>query len=199
MNLKVVNSVMLTLFLASMSLNLAPAVTHASSGETTFSVQPSIIGLTLIPGDSFAVNVYVYEAVDVYAWRVNMKWDPAVLKATKIFFGGFLADKPEGSITFSSIEPGHLFAFESTVGKCAGGKFARFALLCTITFSVKAFGDTVLDISGDETYYVRYADLTLLPEPTPRYPIIENGYFVNRLPWWLMLLISLLRLLGPIP
>jgi len=192
MNLKAVNSVMLTLFLASMSLNLAPVVAQAYSGKTTFSVQPSIIGLPLVPGDSFAVDVYVYEAVDVYAWRVDMKWDPAVLKATKIVFGGFLADKPQGSLTFSGIEPGHLFAFESTVGLCAGGKFARVALLCTITFSVETFGDTVLDISGLETYYVRYADL---PKPTRNYPIIENGYFMNRLPWWLMLLISLLRLL----
>lgn len=198
MNLKAVNVMMLTLFLTGMSFNLTPAITKASSSKTTFSVQPpSVIGL--VPGSSFSVNIYVYEAVDVYAWQVYMEWDPAVLTATGIVFGGFLADKPQGSQTFSRVERDHLLAFETAVGSCVGGKFTPIGLLCIIFFSVESWGDTVLNISGGEeylTYYVRSADL---PKPVPYYPIIQNGYFLNRLPWWLTFLISLLRMFGLIP
>lgn len=188
---------MLTLFLTSILFNFAPVITQASLPISIFSVQPSnIVDSALVPGSSFSVGIYVFEAVDIYAWQVYIEWDPAVLEVTYIAFGGFLSDQPEGSATFSKIEPGFLIATEYTYGNYAG-KDAEIALLFTVTFSVKTYGETILDISGGEkndTYYLRVTDL-----PRPHYPMTVNGYFKNGIPWWLLPLIFLLLMLGLFP
>lgn len=195
MNLKVAKVISLVTLLV-ISISLAHGIAQASP-TTKFVVEPPITVTHLEPGSSFWVDVHVLEAVDIYAWQVYMEWDPDVLTATDVTFGDFLQDQPEGSEVFSKIEQGYLLVAETTIGQYLG-KDAPIATLFSVGFSVESSGYTALDISGGEedlTYYISSADF---PEPIPRYPITENGHFIN-VSWWLILLILILLLLGIIP
>jgi PKD repeat protein len=173
----------LTLLLTTISFNIIPAfvkpqppistryITQASPA-TTFSVVPSSV-TGVDPGNSFLVDVYGYDLVDVFSWQVYMEWDQAVLNATDIVIAGWLGSLPSKRIN-NNVDPSFLFAGETLTSgmECQD---AEEALLCTITFLVETSGETVLDISGGDlqlTYYKSCIDY-----PEKHIPITENGYF----------------------
>ena len=54
-------------------------------------VKPSsVVDPSLQPGNAFSINVTVIQAVGVYAWSLNMSWDPAVLNVTDVEERSFL-------------------------------------------------------------------------------------------------------------
>ena len=182
MDKKIHSVMMLTLLLIGM-LTLMLQLVTGSSIPTVYVDPPSIVDSTLTPGNSFTVDIEILDAVDLYAWQVCMSWDMAVLNATEIVFGNFLAGQPEGSLGASRIvnEEGWLVVAEITRGMYPG--VDGDAWLCSITFLVKTSGETVMDIAGTVyppqflTFYVNSLLVTIGDDPGEL--IKENGYFNN--------------------
>jgi PKD repeat protein len=147
---------------------------------TTFKVEPetSTGGI----GDIITVAVNVYNASDLWGWQVFMTWDPIVLNATNVVFGGFLAGQPEGSTTMSNIynEGGFLFATETTFGNYPGVGNETYPVsgwLMSAEFEVLSWGETTLGIDNEYTYWMDSTLGTWGDEPGEM--IKENGYFSN--------------------
>lgn len=173
-----ITEIVITLFLISISLGLRSSIAQASP-TTTFYVDPaSIVDPSLTPGSSFTINVNVADAEGLYAWQVYMSWNTALLDATDIVFGDFLADQPEGTEQLSRIvnEEGWLLIGEVTIGPNPGVYGSGW--LCSITFLVETSGETVLDINSEYTYYIDSLGVVIGDDPGEL--IKENGYFDNR-------------------
>jgi hypothetical protein len=169
--------VVMTLLLMYISFSLVPFVAH-SSPTTTFYVDPSsIIDQNLAPGSSFTVSVNVADAVDLFAWQVYMSWNTALLNATEIIFGDFLAGQPEGTTQVSHIKnaEGYMVVGESTIGTYTG--LNGNGWLFSATFLIGTIGETVLDINSELTYYIDSLHNILGDDPGEI--IKENGYFNN--------------------
>jgi len=108
----------------------------------------SIVDPTLMSGDTFNVSVGITMAAEVYAWKVNISWDPGVLNLTGIEEGSFL--KQNGTTSFAtetSQEEGYLHANCTLVGEPPEASVSGNGTLITLTYMVKTKGATVLDIS----------------------------------------------------
>jgi hypothetical protein len=121
-----------------------------SSPETVYTVEPE--GVTARLGETFTVDVKIYDAFYLYSWQVTMYWDDTVLNFAGYVFGGFLEDQPEGSSTNERIESNFFIIGEATMGEYMG-KTADEGLLLTITFAVVGTGDCTLDINNIYTLY----------------------------------------------
>lgn len=174
---KGIMEVVTILLLMCISFSLVFFVAH-SSPTTTFYVDPSsIIDQNLAPGSSFTVSVNVADAVDLFAWQVNMSWNTALLNANEIVFGDFLAGQPEGTTQASHINnaEGFMLVGESTIGAYPG--INGNGWLFSVTFLVGTIGETVLDINSERTYYIDSSENVLGDDPGEI--IKENGYFNN--------------------
>ncbi len=169
--------ILIALFLISISFNLTSAVTWALPTTTFFVDPPSVIDPSYTPGSTFTIDVKLSDAVDLYAWQVHILWDTALLDATDIVFGDFLAGQPEGTDQVSQIknELGQLFVGEATRGAYPGVDGNGW--LCSITFLVETSGETVLDINSTYSYYIDSIGTVIGDDPGEL--IKENGYFNN--------------------
>jgi len=125
-------------------LNVVPAAI-TSSTPTVF-VSPSVSFAA--PGESFNVTWSIKGAVDVYAWSVNMTFDPNILEFQNIVEGDFLKNQPEGtSGIMGNAFVGYVWFSVSTRQDYMGvdGK----GELATVKFKVKEgiTGETILNIS----------------------------------------------------
>lgn len=166
-----------TLLLLSILFGLTPFIVQASPTATFYVDPPSIGGPSYPPGSSFTVSVNVLEAVDLYAWQINMIWDIAVLDAAEIAFGDFLSNQPQGSVQTSNInnEEGRLLVGEATIGAHPGVDGDGW--LCSITFFVETSGETVLNIDTAFTYYLNSVSEIFGDDPGEL--VKESGYFNN--------------------
>lgn len=169
--------VVMSLFLICASFCLVLPFARASPTTTIYVVPSSIVDSSLAPESSFTVSVNVADAVDLYAWQVNMSWNTALLNATEIAFGDFLVGQPEGTAQFSNIDnaEGRLLVGEVIIGAYPGVDGDGW--LCSITFLVEMIGETVLDIDSGFTYYVD-SFLTVIGDD-PGELAKESGYFNN--------------------
>jgi hypothetical protein len=129
----------------------------------------SIIDPSLTRGDTFNVSVGVTMAVEVYAWSVNMSWDPIVLNVTEIEEGPLL--KQNGTTSFASKisqEEGYLYANCTLLGEPPEASVSGSGTLITVTYMVKTKGTTVLDIS--EATLLDYGGVEVSA-------LTEDGYF----------------------
>jgi len=134
---------------------------------------PSIIDPSLIRGDTFKVNISITMADEVYAWSLNMSWDPTVLNVTEIYEGAFLNQEGAYDTSFAtkiSQEEGYLHANCTLLGELPEASASGNGTLITVTFMVKNKGATVLRVS----------EATLLDyEGVKIHASTKDGYFSN--------------------
>jgi len=116
-------------------------------------VEPSsVVDVSLQPGNAFSINVTVIQAVEVYAWSLNMSWDPALLNVTNVEEGSFLNQGAYNTTFNKQIlqEEGRFYAncslFEEPPDVSASGN----GTLISVTFLVEAVGSTVLGLYDAE-------------------------------------------------
>jgi len=135
-------------------------------------VEPSsVVDASLQPGSAFSINVTVIQAVEVYAWSLNMSWDPAVLNVTDVEEGSFL-NQGAYNTTFNKqiLQEGRFYAncslFEEPPDVSSSGN----GTLISVTFLVEAVGSTVLGLYDAEL--LGYGGRELPHE-------VQDGYFDN--------------------
>jgi hypothetical protein len=136
-------------------------------------VKPSsVVDPSLQPGNAFSINVTVIQAVGVYAWNLNMSWDPAVLNVTNVEEGSFLNQSAYDTTFNKHIlqEEGFLYANCSLFGEPPDVSASGNGTLITVTFLVEAVGNTVLDLY--DTKLLGYGGGELPHEA-------QDGYFDN--------------------
>lgn len=166
--------VLMVVFLAGLTFNSASFTTYAQSQPTIFSVSPSVVyDPSLVPGSSFSVDIEVSYAFDINSWQVEIYWDAGELNALSVAFGSFLSEG--GTVPTIQLEDHDNLIGNWLIGELrtdpTSGVYGD-GLLCTVTFSVMAVGETVIDISSELTFYLNhYAELVV--------PFKQNGYFNN--------------------
>jgi hypothetical protein len=128
-----------------------------------------------LPGGSVSVAVSVSDIVDLYAYQFSLLFDPALLQATGVSSGSFLAD---GGPTF--FIPGTIdngtgrigFIVDTLQGATPG--VSGSGLLASISFDVVAAGTSALNFEnvlfldsmlGDIQMTVQAGSVTAVPEP----------------------------------
>ncbi len=134
---------------------------------------PSIIDPSLIRGDTFNVSINITMAVEVYAWRFNMSWDPTLLNVTESKEGTFL--NQEGAyntsfVTKISQEEGYLYANCTLLGEAPEASASGNGTLIIVTLMVETKGATVLHISEATLMNYEGAEISALT---------KDGYFSN--------------------
>lgn len=169
---------------------LAAALTNvktSSSNIATLSLDPRIIHE--VPGESFKVNVTVSGVDFLYAWQVNMSFNPEVLTFVNVTEGEFLVDQPEGTFGVLNIQEGYALFGWSTIGEYVGESGS--GTLATVEFKVLKEGESLITFET-EPYYVpgktepldpTYLTAQNSPNPPPDFDDLEftaqNGFFTN--------------------
>ena len=179
MSRRAVSSIMTIVVLMGMLMLTANLRTTQASPETILYLDPSsVIDPTLTLGDIFTVDVLVSDVEYLYAWQVNMSFEPTVLKIINIVEGDFLKSQPEGTFGAKRIEneKGWALFGWSTVGPYHGVDGS--GTLATVEFQVLAEGESLIEF-GVRT--------TLIGQDQPSHPpnfydipfTAEDGYFNN--------------------
>lgn len=168
------------------------AIAHASPDTILYIEPPSVVDPVLTPGSSFTVDVMVSDVEYLYAWQVNMSFNPDVLRIFDIAEGAFLKDQPEGTSGILSRvenEKGWALFGCSTMGPYIGKTGS--GTLATVEFEVVAEGDSLIIIETDPIWvdppghwiYVTRLLGQNHPYPPPNFYDIpftaEDGYFSN--------------------
>jgi hypothetical protein len=196
MKIEAVLRMMLTLIMIGISMLTFTLGSVQASPETVLYLEPpSVIDPTLIPGDTFNVDVMISDVEFLFAWQTNMSFDPAVLRIADIIEGAFLKGQPEGTVGATKIENEKGFAMFcwSTRGPYIG--VSGSGTLATVEFQVLAVGESLLKIETDPRYipetghwiYPTYLRLQTSLNPPPNwidlYPpedlTTQDGYFNN--------------------
>lgn len=163
-------------------LNTMP-ITVAQS-EPTIYVEPAMSFAK--PGESFNMTISVANAVDVYAWQVNLSYNPNILDFQNAVEGNFLKDQPEGSSgLLKGVFVGYVGLVASTRGDHLGA--SGRGTLAIVEFKAKEgiTGETVLNISDPGkwdpilqyhiggTQLIDHTDLEIWPRTT------IDGFFSN--------------------
>jgi hypothetical protein len=158
-----------------------------SSSSPQIFVTPAIVqDDTKQVGAVFSVDVNVTEAPDLFAWQINMSWNPAILSVNNIVAGEFLLRTSSPNKT-ASFELGHVINVtedvqgytcmsESILGDVAG--ISGNGTLVSIEFLVVGYGSTDLNLSLSETLPTLLLDSTMASITIE----VEDGSFSNLLP-----------------
>jgi hypothetical protein len=139
---------------ATASVNVSPSSTIAGAGQ------------------SFSVNLTVSDVLDLYGWEFKLNWSAAYLDVMNIIEGSFLRNGGETFFTFRfDNAEGHLIADGTLLGNVFG--VTGTGVLATVTFYVKAAGESVLDL-----YYVTFLDSSY-PEPQTMLCQTAGGYWLS--------------------
>lgn len=156
---------MIVLAWASVSAQAAPLL----------SIEPS--SLSVGGGQTFTIQVSVADAVDLYAWQLDLGFDPTILNANSIDEGPFLAtggstffipgtiDNTAGSISFTG---NSLLTAISGVNGSGVLATVSFTAVGAGTSPVNLFNVELLDssLSGTDTTVANGSVTTVVPEPT---------------------------------
>jgi len=157
-----------------------------ASGPTTVFVDPSaVIDDTKQAGSYVEIHINISDVTDLYAWQVNITWDPDVLNFTRIVsYGDFLArsSSPDGTsrvydFVHASNDTGYAAIAESILGDYAG--ISGNGRLVTIEFNVVGYGATDLTISVGGILPTTLLDSTMGSITTEA---TADGYFRNLYP-----------------
>jgi hypothetical protein len=104
---------------------------------------PSIVDATLVPSESFLVNVSIANATEVYSFEFKLGFDPNVLNATSVELGDFL---PPSVVPLEEINNvvGYVL-FSATLESPEPPKSGN-GTLAVITFHVEDFGTSALEL-----------------------------------------------------
>jgi len=155
-------------------------VTSASPDDKIFVDKPITYALQ---DAEFTVDVRATSETPVYAWQVNMSFNPDVIEYVNVTLGDFLADQPEGTIDQFRVDKaakGWIMFYSTTFGQYAG--VTGNGTLATVKFKVKTTGESVLNISQTLTWLLQNWGVPAPPghaiqEEIPS--LKENGFFTN--------------------
>lgn len=189
---KVAPGIMLLLIsMGILSLMSDLTIANASPDTVLYVEPPSIVDPTLTPGTSFTVDVMISDVEYLYAWQVNMSFNPDVLRIFDIVEGDFLKVQPEGTFGAEKIvnEEGWALFGWTTIGEYLGASGS--GTLATVEFEVVAEGESLIIIETNPIWvdppghwiYVTYLLGQNHPYPPPNFYNIpftaEDGYFNN--------------------
>lgn len=136
---------------------------------------PRIIDPSLSPGKSFNVSVVIAQVEKLYAWSLNISWQPTLLNVTEIEEGPFLNQEGAYNTTFAAQifqEEGYLYANCTLVGEPDAVSASGNGTLFTVTFLVEVGGIT--DLHLYDIMLLDYEGAEILYE-------VKDGYFSNAL------------------
>jgi Cohesin domain len=128
-----------------------------NAGETVFIAPSAIIGDYFATGfqvgNTVSVHVNVSSVTDLYAYAVNVTWNPAMLTYTGLAYGEFLA-RTGSAYGTSRSQPtvksdnvlGCVSVAETILGDVAG--ITGSGRLFTLQFTIAGYGETNLGISS---------------------------------------------------
>lgn len=175
----------LTIIMISISvLTLTPRAVQASPETILYLDPPSIANPTLIPEDTFAVDIMISEVEYLYSWQINMSFNPAVLRIADIIEGNFLKNQPEGTFSVERIENEEGWALFGEVTKGAYIGVSGSGTLASVEFQVHGIGESLIKIETDHlTYLLQQLSIYPPPEFNALYPpqdfTAQNSYFNN--------------------
>ena len=157
---------------------------------TEYTVMPPGVGFTfsatstsVIPGDTFTLNLNAEDITDLAGWQADISFDPEVLEAVEVTEGNFL--KAEGGDTF--FQEGTI---DNTAGKITDLFSARISesgisgtgALLSVTFKAKAGGKTQVTLENFEFSSISGAvipsvlpDITIIVEEYPAWDVNQDG------------------------
>jgi uncharacterized repeat protein (TIGR01451 family) len=133
-----------------------PVFTLSSSSPPEVSVIPSTT--TPSAGVPFTVSVYVSSTVelDLFAWQINMTWDPTVLDYSGFNWGESFVSPPEfvtvGPMISVSSDTGQLLIGETCINRIFYGQVTSPLLLFTVTFKGISGGPTSINLANAELF-----------------------------------------------
>jgi cell division septation protein DedD len=166
-----------------------------STGNTDNSLGNIDACISVAPGQTFDVDIFVADVVDFMAWQAVFIYDPSVLRVTETNAELFLASgEPARTLDLSDVAPNDDGSFEFAVvaitssgqGVTGSGPLARVKLEAVaagtsfLTLDNLILGDSnslpIGDVNGDELFdgAIGYAQVwvgepcpSVLPSPTP--------------------------------
>jgi hypothetical protein len=127
-------------------------VNTVQSATTAVSVVPQSISANI--GQSFSIDVVVSDAIDLYAWEIELDWTASLLGTANIIEGPFLRTSGSTFFVYSSNDTlGHILIDCTLLGQIVGVNGS--GVLATVTFLVLDAGETPLDLH-DEVLLDRY-------------------------------------------
>jgi len=147
------------------------------ASPTTIAVDPSEVK-DLDPGQSFSVNITVMDVTDLYAWSINLTFDPDVLNVENVTEGPFLKQvhntlplPPNINNAAGFVFAGAIFMIPLPENGATGS-----GVLATIVFTVKGSGVTNLRFELHKLHTVISFNQILIPHTT------TDGVFRNVAP-----------------
>lgn len=173
------NLIWLSLLLVLLAvLSHVGTITYAATDPTIY-VDPRI--LYAEAGEHFNVSVQIVEAVNVYAWQVNMTFNPAVLECINATEGDFLKTQPE-TVFYVNINNNIGVVFPGTTTKGGYSGVTGHGTLVTIEFAVLTQGECLLNITQPNSLLLEVYPPPVPPgeDPLREIPCIkEDGLFFN--------------------
>jgi general secretion pathway protein D len=113
-------------------------------------------------GETFSVNITILNVIDLYAYEINLYYDPAIVNGTTIVEGPFLKTHvltwaiPNFNDNYNSTH-GLARMAVSVLGDVAG--VTGTGVLCTISFLSKQVGSSILTLAGTKLQNSHYAPI----------------------------------------
>jgi len=151
----------------------------SSSPTATVSIEPpSIIDTTLVPGETFVINVSVTDVSDLYTWEIRVYFDINIVNVTD---ASYPPDHVFAGKTIIPVEPvinqdadGWYISFGcSLIG--AAETFTGSGTMCQIEFEVKGVGSCNLQFSRPYGQFTFLLDSNLENIDAN----LQDGYFSN--------------------
>ena len=137
------------------------------------SIEPqSIIGVPV--GETFTINVNIFNVRNLYGWQFNLTFDPAILNVTEVIEGTFLKQVTR-TIFLRKINntAGFVLAMASFMPPYPPDGAYGDGPLASVTFKVKSFGQTILEFNKTMTYLGTVIQHWVLPIEH----VTKGGYF----------------------
>jgi hypothetical protein len=134
-------TIMIIAFIAILAITLAYIIVNWPTSPVTIYVAPSTIAGAV--GEDFTININISNVVDLYAWKLKLRWNVTILEAVNVAEGSFL--KNGGSTLFiKNNTAGNIILDCTLIGDISGvsGK----GTLATIQFQVNRSGNCDLDL-----------------------------------------------------
>jgi len=124
---------------------ITPVQPSSTSGAPSFSFDPATIQTT--KGNTFAVNLVISGAQNVYSVPVQLNYDPKILQLLNISNGGFLSQDGQ-AVALVHREDDGLGQVTITASRPPGsGGVTGQGTVVTLTFQAKATGQSPLNIT----------------------------------------------------
>ncbi len=124
---------------------IAPSEPNGATGTPSFSFDPSTVQTT--KGNTFAVNLVISGAQNVYSVPVQLNYDPKILQLLNVSNGGFLSQDGQ-AVALVHREDDGLGQVTVTASRPPGsGGVTGKGTVVTLTFQAKATGQSPLTIT----------------------------------------------------